>query len=578
MASPVPAEASLIHAQMQTLWRVRPADPMRAKALATALDLDPVTAQLLLHRGVTDGASANRFLHPRLNGLADPEELPDLSRAMARLRQAIARREPILIFGDSDVDGLTASVILYEVLKALGAIVHARQANRLMDGYGLPERVIQFACRASIKILILVDCGTNQAEAVRELAAHGIETIIVDHHVPLEGFAQPYALINPHGDAGGRCRELSSAGLAFKVAQAFFQDGAQERLMAYLDLAALGILADYMPLRQEARVIVSVGLRHLVQSLRPGLRRLCEATRTSAPEPAQVLRRLVPRLNACGRLGDAAAAWRLLLRGDAHRVDTCFAEAEAAHARLKRLYRQVFSEAEEHVSRLHFGEELVIVVSRSGWPQGLMGPLASSLAQRYGRPAIAIALGASRGVGSGRSEASFNLLEALQACREALVQFGGHAQACGLTIERTQLKRFRELINERAKLMMGRQGLRPMRTADLEMPLGRVQPQWVEEMERFAPYGHGNDRPTAVIRHLTIEPRSSRTAVLSDGTIRLVGRGRWATLASCDRHDVIASPALVGREVVLTVSDVRGSTGPSEPAQTSGTTYRRGLA
>lgn len=563
---------------MQMLWRVHPADPMRATALAGALDVDPITAQLLLHRGVTDGASANRFLHPHLSVLTDPRELPDLPRAIARLRQAIARREPILIFGDSDVDGLTASAILYEVLKELGAIVHARQANRITDGYGLPAGVIRQACRASIKVLILVDCGTNQAEAVRELAAHGIETIVVDHHVPLDGLARPYALINPHSDPGGRYHELSSAGLAFKVAQALFQDGAPERVVAYLDLAALGILADYMPLRQEGRVIVSVGLRHVVQSPRPGLRRLCEATRTSAPEPAQVLRRLVPRLNACGRLGDAAAAWRLLLREDAHRVDAYFAEMEAAHAKLKRLHRQVFSEAEEHVSRFHFGEELVMVVSRSGWPQGLMGPLASSLAQRYRRPAIAIALSESLGVGSGRSDASFNLLEALQACREALVQFGGHAQACGLTIERTQLEQFRDLINTRARLMLGRQGLLPMRTADLELPLGRVEPRWVEETERFAPYGHGNDRPTVVIRHLTIEPRSSRTAVLSDGTIRIVGRGRWATLASCDRHDVIASPALMGREVVLTVSDVRGSTGPSEPAQTSGTTYRRGPA
>jgi single-stranded-DNA-specific exonuclease len=552
---------------MQSIWRIHPADPLRARRLAAALGLDPITAQLLLNRGLTDRAEATRFLRPTLPTLDDPAVLPDMNRGINRLRRAIANREPILVFGDSDVDGLTASVILYEVLRDRGAIVHARQSNRIRDGYGLPRAAVWQICRSSTKLLILVDCGTNQPDEIRLLTDHGLDTIIVDHHVPLDEWAQPYALINPHR-AQGAGRELCSAGLAFKVAQALLGADGASRLAAYLDLAALGTLADCSPLMRESRVIVSEGLERIVRSRRQGLQRLCEATQTSAPEPGQVVKRLIPRLNASGRLGDSTAVWKLLLSEGDKQLDEWMTATQTAHETTKQLHRQVMAQAQEQVNRLHFRDQFVMVVSRSGWPQGLMGPLASQLAQRYGRPAIAIAMDEHRGVGSGRSVPLFNLLEALQACQGLLVRFGGHAQACGLMVDRKHLEQFRALVNQQARLSLGSQGLLKTRTMDLELPLNALAPRWVEETERFAPFGHGNPRPTLIIRHLTLTTKSPRTATLSDGTTRVAAKGQFSTLISGRRYDVVASPAVVAGELVLTVSDARGSTAPSGPAQT----------
>lgn len=560
---------------MHAIWRIQPADPPRAGRLADELGVDPITAQLLLNRGVQDRAQGKRFLDPRVESLGDPLELPGMERAVRRLRRAIAAREPIVIFGDSDADGLTAGVILYETLRDQGAAVRARQSNRITDGYGLPRSFVQRLCRSSTKLLLLVDCGTNQPEDVRRLAACGIDTIIVDHHVPLNACAKPAALLNPHCDGGGVAwRGLSSAGLAFKLAQALLGQDRDERLAEHLDLAALGTLADCSPLIGEARILVAEGLPRIVESRRPGLRRLCEATKVSHPDPDHVVKRLVPRLNASGRLGDAAAVWTLLLRKAGGEIERWMAAAEAAHATTKQLHRRTIAEAEEQVNRLHFRDQFVMVVSRSGWPQGLMGPLASRLAERYGRPAIAIAMHEHHGVGSGRSIPVFNLLAALQACQELLVRFGGHAQACGLTLDRKQLEPFRAFVNQEARRSLGYHGLLQARTADCELPLAGVARRWVEEAERFAPFGYGNPRPTVIIRGLAIEAHSPRRATLSDGTTRVAAAGRFAGLAAGGRYDVVASPAMRDGELALTVSDVRDAEEPSELSRISGTTCR----
>ena len=537
-------------------WKLLPADPVRADRLARELDLHPLTAQLLLHRGVADAASARRFLSPSLHDLAETP-VPDLARAVSRIRKAIATREPIDLFSDSDTDGLTASVILYEALTSLGATVRAQPSNRIADGYGLPASFIQRLIRSSATLLMVADCGTNQSEAIRELAAHGIDTIIVDHHVPLAGWAEPYALVNPHRESSGPGRELCSAGLALRIAQALLDDSGDSPA-SYADLAALGTLSDAMPLRGSNRGIVTEGLPRIVHSERPGLRRLCEETRTHVSDPEHVIMRLTPRLNASGRLGDAGSVWELLRR-DASGVEAHLGEAARAHQTTRRLFREVIGQAQEQVNRLHFRDEFVVVVAGSGWHQGIMGPLASQLTGRFGRPAIAVAMDERQGVGSGRSIPAFNLLHALRACEDVLVRFGGHAQACGLTIERKHLEEFRALINRHAQRFLGRDGLVKEKTVELELPLGAIEPRWVEETERFAPFGSGNSRPTVVIRQVRIEQQSARSAILTDGDARVAARGTFSTVAPEGRYDVAASPRLVKGELMLAVSDVKVS-------------------
>ncbi len=562
---------------MSSVWRVHPQDPHRARTLAGSLGLHPLTAQLLLNRGVADSAEAGRFLRPSLGQLGDPFALFGMAQAVARFKRAAAECQPILIFSDSDTDGLTASVILYEALRDLGASVRARQSNRITDGYGLPRALVEQLAHASTRLVVLVDCGTNQPEDVRLLYARGIDVIIIDHHVPLERSAEPHALINPYC-GGGAGRGMCSAGLAFKMAQALAGTD-DERLAGWLDLAAIGTLADCAPLVGENRLIVSLGLEQVVHTRRPGLRRLCEVVGLSRAEPDAVIKKLVPKLNASGRLGEVSAVWRVLLEVCDERLEEDLAAVGAAHDTTRRLHRQILTQAQEQVSRLHFRDQYVMVVSRAGWHRGLMGPLAAHLSRRYGRPAIALAMDDEQGTGSGRSVGLFNLFEALRDCQDLLVRFGGHAQACGLTVHRKDLERFRELLNQRARVVFQeRETLFNTRTVDLELSLGEVQAVWVSEVARLSPFGQGNPRPTVLLRRVSMRGLSARTGTVSDGTVRVAVRGRVPVVDPEGVYDVVASPALASGALALTLGEARVSEAPPAPVRTSGTTYRRAPA
>jgi single-stranded-DNA-specific exonuclease len=454
--------------------------------------------------------------------------------------------------------------------------VRARQSNRITDGYGLPRAAIGQIARSATKLVLLVDCGTNQAEDVRTLAGHGIDTVIVDHHIPLGEPARACALVNPYVGTGAG-RGLCSAGLAFKLVQALTEPGSREQLAGALDLAALGTLADCSPLIGESRILVTLGLPRIVNSRRPGLRRLCQAAGLSSPEPEAVIRKLVPKLNASGRLGDASAVWHLLRDAPSGYLDELVATVEEAHDTTRGLHRELFAEAQAQVSRVHFRDQHILIVSRPGWPQGLMGPLASQLAQRYGRPAIALAMSGEQGTGSGRSPDMFNLFEALRECQDLLVRFGGHAQACGLTIAQHHLERFRALVNERARRSISDgKSLGSPRIVDMEARLNDLRPAWLSEWDRLAPFGQGNPRPTVLLRRLALRRRSARTGTASDGRLEIAVRGRVPDEDGW--YDVVASPAVVAGELVLTLGDATAAAAPGEPGPTSGTTYRRARA
>jgi single-stranded-DNA-specific exonuclease len=392
----------------------------------------------------------------------------------------------------------------------------------------------------------------------------------------MERAAGAYAVINPH--CGGPGRGMCSAGLAFKVAHALTGSG-EAGLHRWLGLAALGTLADCCPLVGENRAIVARGLAHIAGTPRPGMQKLCEAAGLSSAEPEAVIRKLVPKINASGRLGDVSAVWRLLGEECDGRLDDDLAAVEAAHDTTRQLHRQIMSEAQEQVNRLHFRDQYVVVVHRSGWHQGLMGPLASQLAQRYGRPAVALAMGDEHGTGSGRSSGLVNLFEILKGCQDLLVRFGGHAQACGLTVQRKDLDRLREALNERARAaVQGRSAVMASRTVDLELSIGDLQPGWVGELARLAPFGQGNPKPTIMLRGVAVRNLTARSAVVSDGTVQVGAKGRIPVVDPEGTYDVVGSPALAAGEVVLTLSEARVSEARPEPGRISDTQYRRAPA
>lgn len=354
---------------------------------------------------------------------------------------------------------------------------------------------------------------------------------------------------------------MCSAGLALKVAQALFGADAPQRLPPYLDLASLGTVADCSPLVGESRIIVAEGLPRLLQTARPGLRKLCEATGLSEASVDAVARKLAPRLNASGRLGDTSAVWKLLGRQGDAAAQACLASAHAAHQQTKEWHRRVLAQAQAQVSRLHFRDRYVLVVSGEGWPQGVMGPVASQLAERYGRPAVAIAVNERVGVGSARSVPSVDLLQALTTCQDMLVRFGGHAQACGLTIDVQHVEAFRALLNQRVQEAVGPQGLRRTLLLDLELALGAVAADWVEELQRLRPFGQGNPRPAVLMRRMRLEPKSPRVGWICEGARRVLARGSYAGLRGDSRYDVVVSPSLDGDgTLTLSLRSVKDST------------------
>lgn len=553
---------------MPATWRLHAPDTERARRLAEAVHIDPRTAQILLNRRVTTPEAAARFLRPSLSALGEPWILPGMERAVSRLKRAITTREAILLFSDSDVDGITSNVILYEALQASGAVVRSQISNRIEDGYGIPVSLVKQLEGSGTRVVVLLDCGTNQAAEVRRLEEQGIDVVIIDHHVPMDGWAKPHAMVNPH-ETRAPGMELCTAGLAFRTAQGLGIARGEAWWSQWLDLAALGTLADCSPLTGESRILVVEGIGRIVASKRPGLVRLCEATKTTAAQPEHILRKLVPRLNACGRLGDARAIWHLLRGADDGLTEEWLEASRAAHDQTKQMHRRLIAEAQAELERTHFKDQYVMVVSRPGWPQGMMGPLASQLAQRFGRPAIAVAMDGTMGVGSGRSIPDFNLLQAVQACQSLLVRFGGHAQACGLTVDRTQLEEFRRLVNEQGRVLLGRNGLIRTRAIDLELGLEELDPAWVEELRGLAPFGHGNPRPAIGVRQLAIEASSARSAVLCAGDTRISVRGWFPDLEPGERYDAVVGPDEPGTAACgLTVSDVRASAELSAPVPT----------
>ena len=533
------------------MWEIAPADPPRALALARACGVEPAVAQCLLNRGVATPDDAARFLQPTLDALTDPFSMPAMDEAVSRIRRAIASREPILIFGDSDVDGITASAILYEALRSSHARAFVRLSNRLADGYGFPRSMIRRAARFGITLVILVDCGTNQPDEVDELARLGIDTVIFDHHVQAQRRPRGAVLVNPRLEPSSDSAPCS-AGLALKLVQALAPDAVEQAL----DLAALGTLADYATLRGDNRMVVAAGLERILSSHRPGLRRLCHDVQATKATPEHVLRRIVPRLNAAGRLGNPRPVWRLLVESSEPRSARWSEQVGGHHQATKALHRQLVAEAHEQASRIHFKDQLVMIVGRPGWHPGLMGPIAAQLVDRFERPAIALALEETVGTGSGRSIEAFNLFEALRACEGMLMRYGGHPQACGLTISASQIDGFRGRINEYARQALARRRLIPRLKIDVVLALKELTSSVAEAFEAFRPFGPGNPQPVVMVRGARVVLDGNGGKWITDGDQMVKVKDRSLVQWPDGPCDLVTTTSVSDSAMTLSALDV----------------------
>ncbi len=486
------------------LWQHLPCNDEQARQLAAALDLHPTVARLLCMRGLGDPEVAHRFLQPSLDHLHDPFRLADLTKAVERIERAIAQKERIAIHGDYDVDGITSTVILRRALEMLGAEVVHFIPERLRDGYGLQSAAIERLHAEGVHLIVSVDCGIRGTEAAGRARELGVDLIITDHHEPDGTLPTALAVINPkRTDCSYPDKNLAGVGVALKLVQALCQRADKAKwLPAFVKVAAIGTLADVVPLVGENRVIAKLGLGSLSRGRHTvGLRALLECAGLSGKtiDSYQVSFMLAPRVNAAGRMSTPDIATRLLLATD----ETALEDARALAQQLneENLRRQqeeadLVAQAKKAIETdPAIGAHNVLVVGGDGWHRGVIGIAASKLVDTYHKPAIVLSIDGDVAHGSCRSIPDFDMLAALETCADVFLRFGGHKQAAGLTMEAARVPEFRARINAYADEILEPDQLRPRLRIDGALNLRHITPAFVDGLNAVAPFGCGNPRP-----------------------------------------------------------------------------------
>lgn len=471
-----------------------------------AAGIAPRLAQLLAARGIDTREAAQRYLQPKKTDLHDPMRMQDMDRAVACVREALADGEPIVIYGDYDVDGVMATCILLTFLKKQGANVSYYIPDRHGEGYGLNIPAVESIAQRA-RLLVTVDCGITSCAEVARARELGMRVIVTDHHQPGGALPQCEAVLNPLlGDYP--FRRLCGAGVAFKLVQAL---GGMEALEPLWELAALATVADIVPLLDENRVIVTHGLRAINQTRRPGLRALIEAAGLSEREitSGHIAFQLAPRINAGGRLALAARGVELMTTRNEEKARAIARELEDDNAERKELEQQILLQAEELLhEQVDFLRDRAIVLCGEGWNPGVIGLAASRLVERYRWPVILLSKAEDVCVGSARSIPGVNIHEALSGCSDLFTRFGGHAQAAGLTMEARHLPAFRRRLNEQIARQEKWDTFYPTEEYDLEVQLPELTEELVHGFDQMQPTGFGNPAPVLCLRG--VEPTDAR--------------------------------------------------------------------
>ena len=516
-------------------WVVRRAEPAAEEALRQHGEWSPLLARLLAAREIRSSDDARRYLNPSSADLIDPLLLPDAGVAVDRIRAATAKGERVMLFGDYDVDGISAVSIYRELFRRLGLEAIVRIPRRLSEGYGLSRAAVQEAKAAGVSLLITADCGTTAIDEIALARKESIDVIVTDHHQVPRELPAAVATINPwRSDSRYPFRGLCSSGLAWKVAAAVAMEPwgreARSALMSWIDLAALGTIADIMPLRGENRYLAVTGLTLLTQGQRTGVRALKKVAGVDG-KPVGVGTVgfvLGPRLNAAGRLGDAAMGVDLLTTTDETEAARLALQHHKDNEARRAIEEGVLREALVQAGRLDPRSAPALVVADRGWHPGVIGIVAARLVERFYRPAIVVAVDPVTGVGkgSGRTIQGIDLYQALADCAGHLMQFGGHRMAAGLTVRAERVDEFRTAFSEAVARQATPETFEPTLSIDVEVGLGDCSWSLLEEINRMAPFGPGNPEPVLVVRGASLVDARQ----VGNGHLRLTFRDAPAAL------------------------------------------------
>ncbi len=517
--------------------------PLRQEAVAELsreAEVSPVIAELLLRAGFSDPAAAARFLRPTLAELADPFRLDQLDAAARRLRQAIVGREEVVVLGDYDVDAASRTAWLVRVLRRFGLSPRFVVPRRMEDGYGLSRSAIDRALEQGVpKLFVALDCGTNSQEEVAYLESRGVDVLVVDHHRSKSGPLPGGLLVNPHvydRPDDEPWRHLCTVGLVFKLAHGLLKLLRSEndpvagaiKLRDYLDLVAMGTVADLVPLHGENRILARYGLRTLEETRRPGLRALMEVAGVrpeNGLQPVDISFRLGPRINASGRLADASLSVELLLSEDRTFCVETARQLDAFNRERQEIERLITDEAERIVESQYIDRPAIVLYGDS-WHPGVVGIVAGRVSRKYHRPCVVLGNEGEFAKGSGRSVDGVNLVEVLASCADGLNSWGGHPMAVGVSVAKSQVESFRVRFEAAVEAQLGGSRGESSLTLAAWIPPEQIRDPLMEELESLHPFGQGNPEPVFGVRGVVLRQRPE---VFKEQHFRFVvedGRGR----------------------------------------------------
>lgn len=532
---------------MEKIWRVSGETKAVEEGLAAEVGISSLVARLLVQRGITEAEAARRFLYPETaQRYHDPFLLQDMEQAVARIERAIAAGETIVVYGDYDVDGVTSTVLLLRALRRLGAKAAYYIPTR-QEGYGLHAKTLQRLAQEGVSLVVTVDCGISAA-AEAEALQGTIDLVITDHHLPGPVLPPAVAVVNPHR-AGETYpfSDLAGVGVAWKLCQALWQRIRGEEYDEDIELVAIGTVADMVPLLDENRKLVREGLRRLPTTSILGLSELLSVSGIEGQTvtAANIGFILGPRLNAAGRLETASKGVELLLAAEREKAAVLAEELNAANAERKAVEQEIFAQAEAQIVAIDTEKARVLVVAGAGWHPGVIGLVASRLTEKYYRPSVVIGLRDGVGKGSCRSIPGCNLFDALTACQDTLLQFGGHAMAAGLSVAEDRVEALREGLERFAALHLTPEDYTPVLEAAAEMDPAALTLDLIEEITLLEPFGVGNPQPLFFGREVTANEvrlmgQERNHLSFSVGRTRVVGwrMGDEAPLAEAGPIDI----------------------------------------
>lgn len=492
---------------MNKKWEINKPDEEKVKKIENSHQINNLLAKILVNRGITEEHEIEQFLNPTRKDFYNPYLMPDMEKAVERILKAIENKEKVLIYGDYDVDGITSVTVLKSFLEERGLKIDEYIPNRLDEGYGLNKIAVEKIANEKYTLMITVDCGISAIEEVKYANELGIEVIVTDHHEPGEKLPEAIAIVDAkRKDNKYPFRNLAGVGVVFKLIQAISQklNLEEKEFLKYLDIISIGTISDIVPLVDENRVIVKLGLRLVEQTKNLGLKTILQASGYQKVDSTTISFGIAPRINACGRMGHQEEALKLFLSNNKDEVNELAEKLNEYNRQRQEKEKQIFLEALEKISKEEIDKNSIMVIDGENWHHGVIGIVASKITEMYFKPSILLCYEGNEGKGSGRSIPGFDLHEVLSKCEENLEKFGGHSMAIGLSVKKDKLEDLRKKLDKIAKEKQIDK-IVPILKIDAQVDLKDINMEIVESLKKLEPFGEENKVPLFVFKNLKID-------------------------------------------------------------------------